>query len=357
MRKLASVQKIETISPIVGKDRIVLATVEGWQVIVRKDEYQPGDLTVFVEPDAVLPERPEFEFLRPKKFRIKTMRMGGVLSQGICFPLDILPCKKCGYHVGEDVTEQLGIHKWEPGEEESETGRKKQSPLRSFLFRHRATRWLAKRLFHTAKQGKLGFPDFVSKTDEVRIQNVPHLLQDKTIHYVGREKIDGQSGTFFLRRVGRRFDFGVCSRNTRLVTPDNSTFWAVANKYNLRKVLESLIGDSEWVCIQGECIGPKVQGNKYKASEPGLYCFNLIYPDGKVPCLEAERRVAKFGLKWAPLVAEDYVLPDEVGDVLAFATGPSALAEGLRKGVVFRNYEKGISFKAVSPDFLIQWDE
>lgn len=357
MRKLASVQKIETISPIEGKDRIVLATVEGWQVIVRKDEYQPGDLTVFVEPDAVLPERPEFEFLRPKKFRIKTMRMGGVLSQGICFPLDILPVKKHEYRVGEDVTELLGVRKWEPDEDEPETKRAKHNPLRGFLFRHRATRWLANLLFRPTKREKGGFPDFVAKTDEVRIQNVPHLLQNKTIHYVGREKIDGQSGTFFLRRVGRRFDFGVCSRNRRLVMPDNSAFWAVANKYHLSKVLEALIGDSEWVCIQGECIGSKVQGNKYKATEPDLYCFNLIYPDGKVPCLDAEQRVAKFGLKWAPLVVKDYVLPDEVSDVLAFATGQSALVEGLREGVVFRNYEKNISFKAVSPDFLIRWDE
>ena len=358
MRKLASIQKIESIAPINGRDRIVLAVVEGWQVIVRKDEYRPGDLTVFVEPDAILPERPEFEFLRPKKFRIKTMKMGGVLSQGICFPLDILPSREGGYEVGTDVTDLLGIKKYEPYEDTLSTNaNKKRNPFRDFLFRHYVTRWLGRLIFGGTKRERCGFPDFVAKTDEERIQNLPSLLTNKDIHYVGREKIDGTSGTFFLKRHGRRFEFGVCSRNMRLDIPDGSVYWAVANKYNIRHVLKALIGDKEWVCIQGECIGPKVQGNKYKATEPALYCFNLIYPDGKVPCFEAERRVAELGLEWAPLVVADYALPDDVNDVLAFATGKSALMDGLREGIVFRNYEKGISFKAVSPDFLIQWDE
>lgn len=358
MRKLASIQKIESITPINGRDRIVLAVVEGWQVIVRKDEYQPGDLTVFVEPDAILPERPEFEFLRPKKFRIKTMKMGGVLSQGICFPLDILPSREGGYEVGTDVTDLLGIKKYEPYEDTLSTNaNKKQNPFRDFLFRHHYTRWLGKLIFGGTKRERCGYPDFVAKTDEERIQNLPSLLANKDVHYVGREKIDGTSGTFYLKRNGRRFEFGVCSRNMRLDVPDDSVYWAVANKYNIRKALEALIGDKEWVCIQGECISSKVQGNKYKVSEPALYCFNLIYPDGKVPCFEAERRVSELGLKWAPLVTADYVLPDNVNDVLTFATGKSALVDGPREGIVFRNYEKSISFKAVSPDFLIQWDE
>ena len=86
MRKLASIQKIEWIRPIEGKDRIVLAGILGWQVIVKKDEFQVGDLCVYVEIDSQLPEKPEYEFLRPKKFRIRTMKMGGVLSEGICLP-------------------------------------------------------------------------------------------------------------------------------------------------------------------------------------------------------------------------------------------------------------------------------
>ena len=96
MRTLASIKTISDILPIDGKDRIVLAMVDGWSVIVKKDEFQIGDNCVYIEIDSVLPEKPEFEFLRSKNFRIKTMKMAGVISQGICFPMSILPPKVRG---------------------------------------------------------------------------------------------------------------------------------------------------------------------------------------------------------------------------------------------------------------------
>lgn len=99
MRTLASIKTISDILPIESKDRIVLAMVDGWSVIVKKDEFHIGDSCVYVEIDSVLPEKPEFEFLRSKNFRIKTMKMAGVISQGICFPLSILPPKIRGGQV------------------------------------------------------------------------------------------------------------------------------------------------------------------------------------------------------------------------------------------------------------------
>ena len=359
MRHLASIQQIRAIHPIEGKDRIVLAEVLGWTVIVQKDEYKPGDMCIYVEVDSVLPERPEFEFLRKRDFRIKTMKMAGVLSQGICFPLSLLPPKE--YSVGDDVTDVLGITKYdEYADEVKQDSKQLKSPLRQFMFRHRITRPLAKLIWKPTKRERDGFPDFVSKTDETRIQNIPHILANKDVKWVGREKIDGQSGTFFLRRIRNpipflpdHYDFGVCSRNRRLLTDDGSTFWQVAKKYNIRKVLEAMICESDWICIQGEVIGPKVQGNKYHVTEPDLYCFNLIYPGRKVPCFTAEHAVGMHGLKWVPSVVEDYVLPDTVQEVLDFATGQSALYPALREGIVFRNYETGQSFKAVSNEFLL----
>lgn len=241
---------------------------------------------------------------------------------------------------------------------------KKNAPVRNFMFRHRVLRPLAKLIYCPSKKECKGFPTFIDKTDETRIQNIPHLLKNKDIRYVGREKIDGQSGTFFLHRIRHRFpwmkdtfEFGVCSRNLRIYQPDQSSYWKVAEKYHIQTVLESVIGDHDWVCIQGECIAPNVQGNKYHVNDVDLYCFNLIYPERKVPCVEAEPMLSRYGLKWVPLVVKDYVLPDAVNDVLDFATGQSALYPDLREGVVFRNYEKGISFKAVSPDFLIKHNE
>jgi RNA ligase (TIGR02306 family) len=112
MRKLASIKSISDILPIEGKDRIELAIIDGWQIIVKKGEYIIGDKTIFVEIDSVLPEKEEFEFLRKNKFRIKTMKLGGVLSQGICFPLSLLPNDK-QYNLEDDVTDILGIKQYE----------------------------------------------------------------------------------------------------------------------------------------------------------------------------------------------------------------------------------------------------
>lgn len=327
---------------------------------MQKDEYKPGDKCIYVEIDSVMPEKPEFEFLRKNNFRIRTMKMAGVLSQGICFPLSMLP--PGDYQEGDDVTELLGVTKYdEYADEPQDDSKKPKSPLRQFMFRHKVTRPLAKFIWRKPEKNKNAFPDFISKTDETRIQNIPHVLEDKNVKWVGREKIDGQSGTFFLRRIKRRiplitpkYEFGVCSRNLRLAKPDNSAYWRVAQKYNLRKVLEEIICDQDWVCIQGEVVGPKIQGNKYGLDDVDLYCFNLIYPGRKVDCSRGEDVAFVHGLKWAPLVVENYTLPDTVQEVLDFASGQSKLAPTLREGIVFRNYETGQSFKAVSNEFLLK---
>ena len=356
-------------------------------MVVQKGEYKPGDLTVYVEIDSVLPERPEFEFLRPKNFRVKTMKLNAVtkdgvkipiFSQGICFPVSILPGNVIDPDlpkdmlVGTDVTEFLGIKKYDEYGDETDDSESDESKsvvlnaVKSFLFRHRLTRPLASALFSKKDQGSTAFPSIVSKTDETRIQSLPHLLDRKDITLVGREKIDGQSGTFILKKAPKLFSFSrqkyefiVCSRNKRIPVCDNSSYWRVAEKYKIESVLKNLIDpDDDWICLQGEVVGPKIQGNKYKLNDYDLYCFNLITPKGIVPCGIAEDDVAALGMKWVPLVYSAYKMPDSVEEVLKDATGQSALCgDVLREGIVFRNYEEGISFKAVSPYFLIKNDE
>ena len=192
MRKLASIQHITDIRPIEGKDRIVQCHVNGWNVIIKKDEFTDGDLGVYIEPDSQMPEKPEFEFLRPKKFRIRTMKMSGVLSEGIVFPLTILPAREKPYELDEDVTELMGITKYEPQEDEDwwkdlEVESKKKTfwaklPLMRF-------RWYRRLVGDNKKKG--GFPDFIPKSDETRIQNLPWLCKDQSTQWVATEKIDG----------------------------------------------------------------------------------------------------------------------------------------------------------------------
>lgn len=360
-RALAHIEKIDWIKPIDGKDRIALAGVLGWTVIVQKSDYEVGQKCVFCEIDSVFPEKPEFEFLRSKKFRIKTMKMSGVLSQGICFPLSILP--NGNYEIGDDVTDIIGITQYEPTMDKEEVNDTENEKL-SKKYPEFLMRWAWFRKLVLPKKKAKGFPSFISKTDETRIQNAPFYLE-MDCNYVATEKVDGQSGSFTLQRVkGKHFwnkdtyDFAVCSRNLRKWKKDTSSFWSVAEKYNIEQILHQLIGDNEWVAIQGECVASNVQGNKYKVTEPDLYVFNLIYPSGRVGSVEAKKIVGECGLKFVPIIDESVNLKGmSVADVLKYATGKSQLYDTLREGIVFRSLDGKQSFKAVSPEFLIKHGE
>lgn len=355
-RKLASIQKIESIIPIEGKDRIVLAHVLGWQVIVQKEQFDVGDLCIFCEPDSILPEIPEFEFLRPKKFRIKTIKMSGVISQGICFPLSILP--KGEYKVGQDVTKVLGIIKYDEYVDEPKEREARGRKYPEFLMRYK---WFRKLVLPTRRENR-GFPNFISKTDECRVQLIPEVLKNKT-PVISSEKIDGSSISMCLVKhkpllpfMKPRYEYILCSRTMRLWKQDggNRQYFFVSNKYHVEDVLKNIIGDNQWVAIQGECIAPNVQSNKYCVKEPDLYVFNLIYPNGRLGSLEAKKIIEKNSMKFVPIIDENYILPDTVEEVLEYATGESKLYPTLREGLVIRSKDGVNSFKAVSPDFLIK---
>jgi|AntAceMinimDraft_10_1070366.scaffolds.fasta_scaffold26912_2 hypothetical protein len=366
MRKLAIIREIKELIPIKGKDRIELAIIDGWSVITQKGEYEVGNKTVYCEIDSILPEKPEFEFLRKRKFRIKTLKMGGVISQGICFPLSILP--EGEYNLGEDVTDLIGIKKYESSSDKEDSERieknKIKNPILKYLLRYKIIRKLM-----LPKKNNKGFPTFISKTNEERYQNISHILNNKDIKWTVREKVDGQSGTFCVKRkksilpfIKDKYEYIVCSRNTRLLIKNMSkSYWKVSEKYNIEYVLKDLLNSyfigEEWLAIQGECIDTKVQGNMYKVDEAELYVFNLITPSGKWGCKVSEDLLKPYNIKWCPLVAENYTLPDTTKEIDEFATGKSKLYDTLREGVVFRNYSKNMSFKAVSSTYLLKNDK
>lgn len=113
MRKLASIREISAIHPIPGADRIEVAQVDGWECVVQKGEFQVGQHIVYVEVDSIVPDVPEFEFLRPRKFRVRTIKLRGQVSQGLVLPLSILP-DGAPCDLGDDVTEVLHITKYDP---------------------------------------------------------------------------------------------------------------------------------------------------------------------------------------------------------------------------------------------------
>lgn len=357
MRQLATIRKIADIRPIPGADRIVVAQVDGWECVVQKDEFRVGQEIVYIEVDSIVPELPQFEFLRDRKFRVRTIKLRGQVSQGLVLPTSILP-DPGKYVLGDDVTKVLGIKKYDPEAQQEALLMQKQpqkpkSKFAQFMMRFK---WYRKMFMKSKRKG--GFPEWIAKTDETRIQNLTTLFdieRKNGTKFSVTEKVDGQSATYYLRKVSRRkYEFGVCSRNIHLGTPDNSSYWTVARKYDIENVLKKLIGGYETVVLQGEICGNQIQGNKYHISGYELFAFNLIYPDHKCGTAEIRDLLVPFGIKSVPIVAEDVVLPDTIAELVEYSKGKSTVRkEQKREGIVMRNVQKNISFKVINPDFLL----
>lgn len=359
MRKLATIRKISAIRPIPGADRIVVAQIDGWECVVKKDEFSVGEMIVYIEVDSILPERPEFEFMRERKFRVRTIRLRGQISQGLVLPLSVLPCGAT-LPEGEDVTEMLGIKKYDPqGAQEEELAQpaaEEKNPLKRFLLRFGWYRTLS-----GADDEDTSFPKWIAKTDEDRIQNCVrlfHRCRDEKLPLIATEKVDGQSATYYLERKGwGRYRFGVCSRNLRLPQSNNTSYWRIANQYEIEKVLRKVIGKHRFVVLQGEIIGRNIQKNKYKVDGYDFHAFNLIYPGRKCDTLEIAHILNPHGIKTVPYL-ETITLPETISELVEYAKGKSRLLETQeREGVVLRSADCSVSFKVINPEFLLSHDE
>lgn len=382
-RALAHVEQIVDIQPIEGADKIEVATVLGWKVVISKaDNFKVGDKVVYIEIDSKVPDRPEFEFLRDRKFRVRTIRLRGQYSQGLIVPLSILG--NGNYEVGQDVTKKLGITYYVP----EDNARKAAKPPKSMryqsmaarhkeLFKRQPFRWLMKRewgrallfvFFGKKKDKPKAFPSkfaFVHKTDETRIENLPHLLGYPNPLIV-TEKLDGTSSTYILERLkGKdKFEFWVLSRNIRQFNEDQdcyhdyNIYWAMAKKYNIEENLRKYLADNpgcDYVCIQGESVG-SVQGNPLKLKEDDLYVFNFIdSSSGRISSLEGKRIVESWGMKWVPILDEAFTMPTDMEEFKQMATAKSVVnPQVLREGIVLRDPTCDLSFKNVSREYLLK---
>ena len=350
-RKLASVQKIKNLEPIEGRDRIVLAEIEGWHVIVGKDDFHTGDLCVYIEIDSVLPERSEFEQARKRANRVRTMKMAGVYSEGIAYPLSILP--EGDWKEGDDVTQLLGITKYDEYAGDD-------MPCRQVVKKNKYSKWQLfwYKIFGFPKKKDNEFPALVSKTDETRIQNVPDALKYKE-PVVVTEKADGCSMTAVIEHTGfflPKEKFTLASRN-RSLEKDNSHYWKVAEEYDLQERMSLMLEEwgSPWLAIQGEVIGPSIQGNPYKLKEFDFLVFNIIDPSGRWSTEKMMNWCYRYGLNYVPVIDTNYILPDTVDEMLQYATNHSMINPSvLREGVVIRSKDGQKSFKAVSPEYLVK---
>ncbi|MCK9288117.1 MAG: RNA ligase (ATP) [Sphaerochaetaceae bacterium] len=350
-RKLASVQRIVDIKPVENADTLDVATVLGWHVVTGRNEFKPGDLVVYFEIDSIIPERPEFEFLRKncyidkngfRGFRLRTVKLRGQVSQGLIAPLSILPDNGT-YVEGQDVTEILDVVKYDP-------------PLPAEL---------SGLAYGT-------FPPFIPETDEMRIQAFPGvLLRHHQKEFRVTEKLDGTSVTFFIYdgRYGGEPRFGVCSRKLELKPTETNTYWVVARKLGIEEALKRAVclHDRRYA-IQGEIIGPGIQKNKYALKEHDLRIFSVYNIDdqkylGPGDMLDL---ISKIGLadKLVPYIGTMKLDGKTIDDLVIMSNGRSVLNDVPREGIVFRpliestDVELGrLSFKVISPVFLSKYKE
>jgi len=329
MRTLATIQRIKRLEPIENAEAIEKATVLGWQLVVKKGEFRPGALCVYCEIDSLFPERPEFDFLKPRGMRVRTVRLRGQISQGICFPLSILP-PNCPMEKGTDVTDLLGILKYEP-------------PIPASL----------------SGIAKGPFPSFIPKTDGTRVQVLQALLdkyRGETCYVT--EKLDGASVTYYLKDGV----FGVCSRNLELLESTENSFWKVARQLQVEDKLRSVGGN---YALQGELIGEGIQGNKYQQKGQTVCFFHMFDIDQYryLDWTHFAEHLTRLALPTVPVLQDAYSLVSEIEELVDLSKGKSVLNPAVwREGVVIRPLQEKqdligrVSFKAINPEFLLKYE-
>jgi RNA ligase (TIGR02306 family) len=335
MRKMATIRQIDALNPIEGADAIECATIGGWKVVVKKGEFRVGDRAVYCEIDSWIPteiasflskgkEPREFEGIRGE--RLRTVKLRGQLSQGLLLNLDDVIPQTNSFTEGEDVSELLNIVKWE-------------MPMNAQL----------------AGMARGNFPSEIPKTDQERAQNLVAEIRaaaETGTKFEVTEKLEGSSMTVYQIRG----EFGVCSRNLDLKETEGNTFWSVARREDIEQKMKVL--DAQWdFAIQGELIGPGIQGNIYRLTQPEFRVFDVYDISAGKYLDPAHRRavVAVLGLLHVPIISDDKDLGvGSVEEILQWSEDRSLLnPTAEREGVVFKQVAGGMTFKAISNKYLL----
>ena len=337
-RKLASVQYVHDIWPIEGADRIECIGVLGWRCVAKKGEFMVGDPCIYFEIDSFLPMDERFAFLGSTSFkhnellgdgyRLRTQRFRGQISQGLALPLTVLP--EGDWQIGEDVTELLGVRKWEISQRASNGG---------------------------TIVGTL--PAWVPKTDETRVQSEPALIDEFAgLPYYITTKMDGTSVTMY--RVGGRF--GICGHNYELADDGRCSFWKWAHEHEIERRLVTAGLDD--VVLQGEFCAAGIQGNPLTLKRPEWYVFTVrnASRDERLGLDDTRAICERLGLTMVPVEERGEDLPyRSVEELLERARGFYENGR-TKEGIVVRpqvpvyspTVGASLSMKVINNDYLVR---
>lgn len=357
MRKLVTLRTVNNITPIEGADKIVSASIDGWNCIVKANEFKIGDVGVFFEVDSLIPLTDEFAFLKDKarknhggiifndlRIRIKTIRLKGVLSQGLLLPISLFKDRIdfSAYDFESDLTEAFNVLKYEP-----------------------------KVLARLRGNAKGLFPSFIFKTDQERVQNLPKVYSmsiEKGLDYEVTLKMNGASMTVFYQTVTGNNDNGVCSRNYQLeLNQENNHYCDIQKRdHIIERLIEYHAKTGKSYAVQGELVGVDIQKNYEQFDTLQFFVFDVFdIEEGKYLFPEERRKVvAELGLKHVPVIEEHFSLSTFnentfMDEILKYADGKSINAP-VREGVVFKSNQPhhglSYSFKAISNIYLEKHD-
>ena len=368
MRHLATVQRVIDVQPILGADAIEVASVLGWKVVVKKGDFSVGDLAIYCEIDSVMPDKPEFEFLRNRKFRVRTIKLRGQISQGILFSIS----SGANYEEGDDVTQDMGVKKYELPEV---IRRRKLNLISADYIMKKITTHPLTYIFVPVtiplvknfwkKHKSVTFPThLVPQTDEPRVQSYPKVLEEiRGVSCIGTIKKDGTSATYILYDN----EFLVCSRNRVIANAyedcyyEENYYWKVAISHDIENKMRS--SGIKNFAIQGEICGPGIQNNRLNLREHKLFVFNIFDIGSQRYLSDPEMRIIvdKMGLRAVSIV---YTVDDfdftvdqllEMSDI-RYSSGYPA------EGVVWRPIEEmysrvlqdRMSFKVINNKYLLK---
>ena len=408
-RELAYVVLIDGIEPIPGYDRVETAIVGGWHVIVQKDQFKVGDPAIYFEIDSRVPKDKEcFAFLEKRNYKIKTLKMCKTISQGLLMHasdfgweikeqihidhrdgseerIPYIVDDNGDYHYADDesrfLTKILGVTYADDEDNQRKAPSvdkyKKMAQRHPNIFKKPWARWMMKRewgrklmfmFFGKKKDKKGGWPSWVVKTDEERIENCTFYLNDKSKTWIATEKVDGSSTTFTMKRgKHNKYEFYVCSRNVcfdSIDKPcyyDTNIYWEMAEKYNMFDVLKRFLDgypEVEWVTIQGETYGEGVQKNTYDINGHDFKAFNLI--DSVRGRWNSSQMKGLLEYQWeipcVPILDGNFTLPNTVEELREYVNSqPSTINKKMKEGIVFRSQDGIQSFKCVSPEYLLKY--
>ena len=354
MSKLASVQKITNISSIEGADNIEVADILGWKVVVRKGEFKEGQLVGYVQIDTIVPETEQFEFLRERKFRVRTIKLRKQISQGL-----IIPLPKGSFVEDEDITDLIGVKKYEKEQQLIEDRPKKPKIWYKRLWYEIKFRWLVK-WFPSLKQvNRASFPThLVSITDEERIQNFPHVLEQfKGKQFVVSEKLDGSSITIIHESSFGKSKFRICSRRFELFNKSNDwyrVFESTGFKEHILKLVDYYKTND--IIVQGEAIG-KFNGNRYNLVQDDIRLFNIFVNKIQLKQDEFYKVCKSWNIPVCPYTGT-IVMNYSLEDIIKASEGKSVLNNQVeREGLVYRCIEHPLSFKVINNQYLLKYGE